>query len=214
MTLSKNRFKKILKKNNFQTRKKINKKRILKKNNSFRKKKINIRKKSIKQYKKRHAKKKRKVYIRGGGNNDLYNSKIFNLLNDFMKKNKSDDTTSDISIDDENKSGLNYYNFDFILTDEKNNQVILDATIIESEFNEKAKTDEEKDEEKDDEKMKDIKDNKNIDDSTRDSIEKGKEICKSQLYVLQNGDNPISFSESCSSNHDINNWFQTIFDGL
>ena len=174
---------------------------------SFRNKKINIRKKSIKHYRKRFAKKKRKVYIKGGGSNDIYNQKIYTLLNDFMKKNKS---TEALSIDDENKSELKYYNFDFILIDEKNNQEILDATKIENEFDEKAKTEEEIAEEQ---KKSDIKDRKDIDEGTKKYIEDGKEICKSQVYVV-NGENPVAFTDTCDNGQEMESWFQEIFNNI
>lgn len=209
MTLSKNRLKNILKKKKVQTKKKL-KKKINKKNQkkkSFRNKKINIRKKSIKHYRKRFAKKKRKVYIKGGGSNDIYNQKIYTLLNDFMKKNKS---TEALSIDDENKSELKYYNFDFILIDEKNNQEILDATKIENEFDEKAKTEEEIAEEQ---KKSDIKDRKDIDEGTKKYIEDGKEICKSQVYVV-NGENPVAFTDTCDNGQEMESWFQEIFNNI
>lgn len=209
MTLSKNRLKNILKKKKVQTKKKL-KKKINKKNQkkkSFRNKKINIRKKSIKHYRKRFAKKKRKVYIKGGGSNDIYNQKIYTLLNDFMKKNKS---TEALSIDDENKTELKYYNFDFILIDEKNNQEILDATKIENEFDEKAKTEEEIAEEQ---KKSDIKDRKDIDEGTKKYIEDGKEICKSQVYVV-NGENPVAFTDTCDNGQEMESWFQEIFNNI
>ena len=209
MTLSKNRLKNILKKKKVQTKKKI-KKKINKKNKkkkNFKKKKINIRKKSIKHYRKRFAKKKRKVYIKGGGSNDIYNQKIYTLLNDFMKKNKS---TEALSIDDENKTELKYYNFDFILIDEKNNQEILDATKIENEFDEKAKTEEEIAEEQ---KKSDIKDRKDIDEGTKKYIEDGKEICKSQVYVV-NGENPVAFTDTCDNGQEMESWFQEIFNNI
>lgn len=210
MTLSKNRLKNILKKHKVQTKKKIKKKinRNKKNKNSFRNKKINIRKKSIKQYRKRFAKKKRKVYIKGGGNNNLYNEKMYELLNNFMNKNKSGDN---LTINDENKSELKYYNFDFILIDEKDNQEILDATIIEEEFDEKAKTEEEiADEEL---KKKDIKEGKDIDESTKKHIEEGMEICKSQVYVV-NSENPVAFTDNCKDGQEMDNWFKEIFNSI
>lgn len=210
MTLSKNRLKNILKKNKVQTKKKLKKKinRNKKNKNSFRNKKINIRKKSIKQYRKRFAKKKRKVYIKGGGNNNLYNEKMYELLNNFMNKNKSGDN---LTINDENKSELKYYNFDFILIDEKDNQEILDATIIEEEFDEKAKTEEEiADEEL---KKKDIKKGKDIDESTKKHIEEGMEICKSQVYVV-NSENPVAFTDNCKDGQEMDNWFKEIFNSI
>lgn len=210
MTLSKNRLKNILKKNKVQTKKKLKKKinRNKKNKNSFRNKKINIRKKSIKQYRKRFAKKKRKVYIKGGGNNNLYNEKMYELLNNFMNKNKSGDN---LTINDENKSELKYYNFDFILIDEKDNQEILDATIIEEEFDEKAKTEEEiADEEL---KKKDIKEGKDIDESTKKHIEEGMEICKSQVYVV-NSENPVAFTDNCKDGQEMDNWFKEIFNSI
>ena len=210
MTLSKNRLKNILKKHKVQTKKKLKKKinRNKKNKNSFRNKKINIRKKSIKQYRKRFAKKKRKVYIRGGGNNNLYNEKMYELLNNFMNKNKSGDN---LTINDENKSELKYYNFDFILIDEKDNQEILDATIIEEEFDEKAKTEEEiADEEL---KKKDIKEGKDIDESTKKHIEEGMEICKSQVYVV-NSENPVAFTDNCKDGQEMDNWFKEIFNSI
>lgn len=210
MTLSKNRLKNILKKHKVQTKKKLKKKinRNKKNKNSFRNKKINIRKKSIKQYRKRFAKKKRKVYIKGGGNNNLYNEKMYELLNNFMNKNKSGDN---LTINDENKSELKYYNFDFILIDEKDNQEILDATIIEEEFDEKAKTEEEiADEEL---KKKDIKEGKDIDESTKKHIEEGMEICKSQVYVV-NSENPVAFTDNCKDGQEMDNWFKEIFNSI
>jgi len=206
MTLSKNRLKNILKKNKVQTKKKLKKINKNQKKKSFRNKKINIRKKSIKHYRKRFAKKKRKVYIKGGGSNDIYNKKIYTLLNDFMKKNKSTDALSIDEDDDE----LKYYNFDFILIDEKNNQEILDASKIENEFDEKAKTEDEIAEE---EKKSDIKDRKDIDEGTKKYIEEGKEICKSQVYVV-NGENPVAFTDTCDNGQEIESWFQEIFNNI
>ena len=124
-----------------------------------------------------------------------------------MKKNKS---TEALSIDDENKSELKYYNFDFILIDEKNNQEILDATKIENEFDEKAKTEEEIAEEQ---KKSDIKDRKDIDEGTKKYIEDGKEICKSQVYVV-NGENPVAFTDTCDNGQEIESWFQEIFNNI
>lgn len=211
MTLSKNRLKNILKKNKVQTKKKLKKKRNKKKQKkkSFRNKKINIRKKSIKHYRKRFAKKKRKVYIKGGGNNDIYNKKIYKLLNEFMNKNKSSDS---LSVDEENDKELKYYNFDFILIDEKDNQQILDATLIENEFDEKAKTEEELAEEEE-QKKRDIKEGKDIDENTKKYIEDGKEICKSQVYVV-NGENPVAFTDTCDDGQEIESWFKEIFNSI
>lgn len=212
MTLSKNRLKNILKKNKIQTKKKL-KKRINKKNQkkkSFRNKKINIRKKSIKHYRKRFAKKKRKVYIKGGGSNDIYNQEIYTILNEFMKKSNA---SGALSINDEDKSELEYYNFDFILIDEKNNQEILDATKVEKEFDERAKTAEEIAEEIAEEKKRDIKDRKDIDEGTKKYIEDGKEICKSHVYVV-NGENPVAFTDTCDNGQEIESWFQEIFNNI
>lgn len=211
MTLSKNRLKNILKKNKVQTKKKLKKKRNKKKQKkkSFRNKKINIRKKSIKHYRKRFAKKKRKVYIKGGGNNDIYNKKIYEILNKFMNDNKSSDS---LSVDEENDKELKYYNFDFILTDEKDNQQILDAKLIENEFDEKAKTEEELAEEEE-QKKRDIKEGKDIDENTKKYIEDGKEICKSQVYVV-NGENPVAFTDTCDDGQEIESWFKEIFNSI
>lgn len=210
MTLSKNRLKNILKKNKVQTKKNLKKDRNKNRNkkNSFRKKKINIRKKSIKQYRKRFAKKKRKIYIKGGGSNSLYNEKMYKLLNNFMIKNKSGDIPT---INDENNSELKYYNFDFILIDEKDNQQILDASIIEKEFDDKVKTDEEIADEK--LKNKEIRDDKNIDGSTKKQIEKGMETCKSHVYVV-NSENPVAFTDNCKDGKEMDNWFKEIFNSI
>jgi hypothetical protein len=181
-----------------QTKKKnkIKKKYIKEKNKySFRNKRTNIRKKSIKQYRKRIAKKKRKVYIKQGGGNNIYNENIYNLLKKFMSKKVV--STDNLSIDDEDKSELNFYNFDFILIDEKDNQQILDATMIENEFDE----------------MEDINEGKKIDDSTKKFIEDGKEICKSQVYVV-NGENPVAFTETCNDGQETDSWFKEIFNSI
>lgn len=212
MTLSKNRLKNILKKNKIQTKKKL-KKRINKKNQkkkSFRNKKINIRKKSIKHYRKRFAKKKRKVYIKGGGSNDIYNQEIYTILNKFMKERNA---SGALSINDEDKSELEYYNFDFILIDEKDNQKILDSTDIENEFNEMAKTKDEIAIAKELQKNEDIKNSKEIDYGTKKFIEDGKKICKSQVYVV-NGENPVAFTETCDNGQETESWFKEIFNSI
>ena len=208
MTFSKNRFKKILKKNNFQTRKKFNKKKVFKKNNSFRKKnKINIRKKSIKQYKKRYAKKKRKVYIRGGGN-DGYNTKIAKMLDKFFEeKNIIYNVNSTIKYD-------KHYNFDF-LKDDNNNQQILNSNDVENEFNRKLSETERLAEQKrleEQEKRDDA--TRLINESTSNTIEDGKENCVPQVFISRNGNTFTAFTDSCPNDNDINNWFQTIYDGL
>jgi hypothetical protein len=210
MTLSKNRLKNILKKNKVQTKKNLKKdrKKNRKKKNSFRKKKINIRKKSIKQYRKRFAKKKRKIYIKGGGSNSLYNEKMYKLLNNFMIQNKSEDIPT---INDENKSELKYYNFDFILIDEKDNQEILDASKIANEFDKKAKTEEEIADEK--LKKKTIDERRDIDGSTKKHIEKGMETCKSHVYVV-NSENPVAFTDNCKDGKEMDNWFKEIFNSI
>ena len=133
---------------------------------------------------------------------------MYKLLNEFMKKNKSSDN---LSVDDSEKSELKYYNFDFILIDEKDNQQILDSTMIEDEFDEKAKTEEELEE--DEQKKKNIKEGKDIEESTKKYIEDGKEICKSQVYVI-NGENPIAFTESCNDGQEMDSWFKEIFNSI
>jgi len=205
MGFSKNRIKKIFK-NKVQT-KKINKKekkvRKRAKKNTFRNNKINIRNKSIKQYRKRIAKKKRKNYIKGGGNSNLYNDNIYKNLNTFMKKGNREPS----KVDDPE---LKYYNFDFILTDEKGHQQILDSSIIENEFDEKAKTDEEREEEK--EKIKDEIKN-DIDGSTRKNIEDGAKTCEPQVF-LWNGKTPVVFTDSCGDDREQDRWMQHIFNSV
>ena len=124
--------------------------------------------------------------------------------------NDEDKSEGALSINDEDKSELEYYNFDFILIDEKNNQEILDATKVEKEFDERAKTAEEIAEE---EKKRDIKDEKDIDEGTKKYIEDGKKICKSQVYVV-NGENPVAFTDTCNNGQDIESWFQEIFNNI
>jgi len=121
MILSKNRLKNILIKKKVQTQKKLknrkkygkkkNRKKYGKKKNSFRKKKINIRTKSIKQYRKRFAKKKRKVYIRGGGNS-YYDIEIVRILEPFYKQ-KNLIAQNAVAGD-----SVNYYNFNFLFNDD------------------------------------------------------------------------------------------------
>ena len=217
MGFSKNRIKKIFK-NKVQTKKifkkerKDRKERKRVKKNTFRNNKINIRNKSIKQYRKRIAKKKRKNYIQYGGNSNSYSVEISKKLNTFMKKGNREPS----KVDDPE---LKYYNFDFILPNEPAHQKILKSSDIEEEFNKKAKTDREIEEKEREEKEREEKEDKNyikkdIEKATRKSIEESGKTCEPQVFLWNGKGPPVVFTDSCGDNNEPGMWMQHIFNSV
>ena len=224
MNLSRKRLKQLLKyKNKAQSRKKYKKYKKYKKSDTFRKKIKNLRTSSLRKYKKKKvAKYKRKAYLRGGAQKNIYISKY----DEIIKEITSDETEEK----NDNLEGQEskYYNFDFIFNkDEDFTQKVLDIEDIRKEFHEGVKTQEEKAQEREEEREEEEKKQREeeakkladkhsgvIDETTEDDIEESKKYSTAKTITVTSQGAPVVLSESTNSEVEMDNWFAKIMSAI
>ena len=225
MNLSRKRLKQLLKyKNKAQSRKKYKKYKKYKKSDTFRKKIKNLRTSSLRKYKKKKvAKYKRKAYLRGGAQKNIYISKYDEIIKEITSdktKEKNDDLEGQES---------KYYNFDFIFNkDDDYKQEILSLEDIREEFHTIAqKTQEEKAQEREEERKEEEKKLRKeeakkladkhsgvIDETTEDDIEESKKYSTAKTITVTSQGAPVVLSESTNSEVEMDNWFAKIMSAI